>query len=299
MVIEVGSQAGWIVDMAEALDIEIQVANPNHEGWRWKRRKRKTDRDDALMLARLSASGQLPLVYVPKKSVRQWRNLIEYRHTLVRRRTQIKNNIRSILERHAIVLPSRSKGWTQKSLEYLHTTYARPMEKVNIEHLWQGMLYQELEALRELEFHVEAVESKLDLIGEANNDVQRLRTIPGVGARLAEIVVATIDDSHRFENVKQVGAYGGLVPREFESGQMKRQGRITGRGNTLLRSLLTEVSWGMLRYNLEFAALFQRISRGDKQRRKIAVIAIASKLLIVCWAMLRDRSEYQPRRLAG
>ena len=62
VVIEAGSQAGWVKDLCEALGVDIQVANPNHEGWRWKNLTRKTDRDDALKLAKLSAAGQLPLV---------------------------------------------------------------------------------------------------------------------------------------------------------------------------------------------------------------------------------------------
>jgi len=76
VVIEIGSQAGWVCDLAEALEIEIQVANTNHDAWRWKNTKRKTDRDDALKLARLSAMNQLPLVTLPDSRVRQWRSLI-------------------------------------------------------------------------------------------------------------------------------------------------------------------------------------------------------------------------------
>lgn len=51
LVIEIGSAAGWVADMAQALSIEVQIANPNHEAWRWKNVKRKTDKDDALKLA--------------------------------------------------------------------------------------------------------------------------------------------------------------------------------------------------------------------------------------------------------
>jgi len=72
--------------------------------------------------------------------------------------------------------------------------------------------------------------------------VQRLQTITGVRLRLAEMVVATIDDPKRFANGKQVGAYAGLTPKQYESGTMKLQGKILGQGNKLLRSLLVEAS---------------------------------------------------------
>ena len=113
--------------------------------------------------------------------------------------------------------------------------------------------------------------------------------------RLAEVVVATIDDPKRFKNAKQVGAYAGLVPRLYESGTMSRSGRITGRGNSLLRALLVEVSWMMRRYNPHFSAIFDQVCRGSKTRRKIAVVATARRLLIICWAMLRDESTWNPR----
>jgi hypothetical protein len=60
LVIEVGAAAGWVKDLCEALEVKVQVANPNGEAWRWKNIKRKTDKDDALKLAQLSAMGHPP-----------------------------------------------------------------------------------------------------------------------------------------------------------------------------------------------------------------------------------------------
>ena len=87
LVIEVGPSAGWVGDVIRRPGVEPQVANPNHEGWRWRNVKRKTDRLDALKLAQLSASHQSPQVHLPARNVRQWPSLIDYRHRLVTRRT--------------------------------------------------------------------------------------------------------------------------------------------------------------------------------------------------------------------
>lgn len=106
-------------------------------------------------------------------------------------------------------------------------------------------------------------------------------------------MVAIIDDPRRFKNAKQLGAYAGLVPRQIESGTMKRTGRITGRGNKLLRSLLVEVAWLMRRYNDALSAVFDRVCRGSRTRRKIAVVATARRLLVTCWAMLRDGTRWR------
>lgn len=292
VVIEVGSQSGWVCDLCETLGIEVQVVNPNHEAWRWKNVKRKTDKDDALKLAQLSSMNQLPLVVLPARRVRQWRSLIAYRHTLVSRRTSIKNSIRAILDRQAIAMLPGKSGWTKKSLQTLGS-HAQPLVDADGETLWRGQLHMELQALEQIQQLIDPVEQKLEVLAEADARVTRLRTIPGVGPRLAEVVVAMIDDPKRFKTGKQVGAYAGLVPKQYESGTMSRQGRITGQGNKLLRTLLVEVSWLMRRYNTHLRGVFDRVCRESKTRRKIAVVATARKLLVICWAMLRDGTDWR------
>jgi transposase len=292
VVIEVGPAAGWVKDLCETLGIAIQIANPNHDAWRWKNVKRKTDKDDALKLAQLSAMRQLPTVALPSTRVRQWRALITYRHTLVDRRTMIKNSIRSILDRQGLTHACGKSGWTNSSMAALREL-AVPLVEAAGDELWRGQLHVELEALGQVVQLIEQVEVKLQTLADADARVALLRTIPGVGPRLAETVVAMIDDPKRFTNGKQVGAYAGLVPRQIESGTMIRTGRITGRGNKLLRSLLVEVAWLMRRYNGYLRGVFDRVCRGSKTRRKIAVVATARKLLVICWAMLRDAAPWR------
>jgi len=293
VVIEVGPSAGWIKDMAEAMGLTVQVANPNHEAWRWKNVKRKTDQDDALKLAQLSAMNQLPTLQLPANRVRQWRSLIGYRWTLVCRRTAIKNHVRSIFDRQGQSFPGGKSGWTDQTLAGLRRE-ARTMKDVGMEDLWRFELHVELEALDQVAALLEPVEAKLQAISVADERVQRLQSIPGVGPRLSEVVVATIDDPKRFKTAKEVGAYAGLTPKQFESGTMSRQGGISGRGNKLLRALLVEVCWLMRRHNSHLRAIFDQVCRGSKTRRKIAVVATARRLLIICWAMLRDGTNWQP-----
>ena len=94
---------------------------------------------------------------------------------------------------------------------------------------------------------------------------------------------------HRFTNGKQVSAYGGMVPRQFQSGECDRRGRITKRGPALLRKLLVECAWAMLRHNAWARAVYLRLSRGQA-RKKQAIVALARKLLVRLWAILRDRT---------
>lgn len=293
VVIEISPLAGWVGDLVLEQGIELQVANTNGAAWSWRNVKRKTDRLDALKLAQMSAMNQLPVVHLPEPKVREWRALIQYRQSLVGRQRRVKNRIRAILDRMGVArLPASKAGWTDKALAELRER-ARPLDKCRRGDYWRGELWEELQQLDRLREALVRVEAKLDGLARKDKRILRLRTIPGVGPRLAEMVVAVIDDPHRFKRGKQVGSYVGLTPRQYQSGTMDRQGRISGQGHKYLRSLLVEVAWLGLRYNPWMRDVYQRVHRGSSARRKIAIVAVARRLLIRCWAMLRDETHWQ------
>jgi transposase len=292
VVIEISPLAGWVGDQVRAAGIELQVANTNGDAWQWRKVKRKTDRDDALKLAHLSSLNQLSEVYLPPRRIRQWRSLIHYRQTLVARRTATKNRIRAILDREALQLPTGKSGWTAKWVSAL-CELARSIGECGLDDLWRGQLSEELDHLERLEMSLKRATKALDQLAETDPQIRQLRTIPGVGPRLAETVVTAIDNPHRFASGKEVAAYAGLTPRQFQSGAMERHGRITGRGSKDLRKLLVEVSWLGLRHNPRMREVYERVRRDSRTRKKIAIVAVARRLLIWCWAMLRDEKDWE------
>jgi len=292
IVFEICSPAGWVYDIAKTLNFEVQVANPSTEGWRWKNIKRKNDREDALKLAKLSAMNQLPTVHIPKKEVRQKRALIQYRQRLVKRRTQIKNSIRSILDKEAFRLAAGKSGWSKQSLVKLRQM-SLAIKECGFDNLWRGQLSIELDMLEATEKCLVDVTAKLDEQAKSDEQIRRLQTAAGVGPRLAEAIVAFVDEPGRFATGKQVGCYAGLTPKQYQSGSMDRQGRISGQGNKLLRALLVEVSWLGLRHNVWMRETYQRLLRGSPSRKKIAITAVARRLLVRCWAMLRDKQPWR------
>lgn len=292
VVFEICSAAGWVFDIVRCLGIEIQVANTNGQAWRWKNIRRKNDREDALKLAQLSAMNQLRTVHIPNRQVRQKRALIQYRQSLVARCVQAKNSIHSILDKEGLTMASGKSGWTKGSIEELKAM-TLPMENCDGDNLWRGSLWVELEMLAKVTELIKEVESKLEEMAEDDRQVRILRTIPGVGPRLAEAVVAYMDEPGRFTSSKQVGCYAGLTPRQYQSGNSNRVGRISGQGNKVLRALLVEVSWLGLRHNEWMRRTYQRVLRGSNSRKKIAITAVARKLLIRCWAMLRDGTTWR------
>jgi transposase len=300
VVIEICSIAGWVCDLVRVLGIEMEVANTADDAWRWRKVKKKNDRQDALKAARLSAVNQLRLVHIPEKETRQWRALIAYRQQLVRRRTKVKNHIRDLLLREGQLLPRGTKCWTKLGVARLEAM-TQPLCAVAADELWRGELAIEMTQLRQVQEQLVAVEEKLDAIGAADARVRLLRTAPGVGPRLAEATVALLDDPQRFRNVAEVSAYIGMVPKELDSGERERRGRITRQGNRLVRSLLVEVAWAGLRHNPWVRENYQRISGGKKSRKKIAIVAVGRKLLVRCWAMLRDETPwcYEAKTASG
>jgi len=294
VVIEVCPSAGWVVDLVRGMGIAVQIVHGNHDGWRWRNVKRKTDRDDALKLARLSAMNQVSEVYVPLRRVRQWRSLIQARQSVVKRLRRTKNRIRSILEREAVAWPAEHKGWTRGRLIMLREM-ACPLSEANVDDLWRGELHVELAMFDQAMLALREVEQRLDALAQQDARVQLLETIPGMGRRTAEMIVAVIDDPLRFKSGKQVGCYLGLTPRQYQSGASNRQGRISGEGHKTLRALLVEVSWLGRRWNPRLRSVYDRVHRGSPSRKKIAIVATARRLLIWCWAMLRDGCPWDER----
>jgi transposase len=159
--------------------------------------------------------------------------------------------------------------------------------------LWRGLLELALTEYRQVCELVAQAEARLDALGKQSAEVILLETVPGVGPRTAETVAAYLNDAGRFKTAKQVSAYSGMVPRQHQSGEMDRRGRITKRGPALLRKMLVECAWCMLRYNAWARGIYQRLTGGGQRRKKQAIVALARKILVRCWAMLRDKKPWR------
>src|SRR5262245_12886028 len=290
-VFEACTLAGWVSDLCGELGLPCKVANTASEAWKFKHQKRKTDKDDALRLAQLEALGQLPTVCIPPLQTRQWRALIAQRQRLVGLRVQAQNRIRSLLVAEGLPCPRGHRAWTELGLRGLDQ-HAKPLAECGPDELWRGMLCLTLRQYRQACEQIDQVEAKLDEIAKEDEGVKILETIPGVGPRTAEAVVAHLHKPERFDSGKQVSAYAGLVPRQYQSGETDHRGRISKRGPGLLRKMLVECAWVMLRYNRWAREVYARLSRG-KARKKQAIVALARKLLVRCWAMLRDKTAWR------
>lgn len=291
VVLEACGLSGWVHDVCTTAGYKVLVCNPAQEAWKWKNVKRKTDRDDALKLAKLAALDQLVPVHIPCQQQREYRRLVKYRKVVVSRVTRVQNNIRSLFAQHGITMERGQKAWALERLDRI-AQHRKPLAECSADELWRGELDLELRELQQLREQHHELHKKLKALAAEDERVQLLQTIPGVGRKTAEVVVAFIDDPHRFKNARQVSSYSGLVPKRFQSGEMDRSGRVHKRGPRLLRGALVEAAWMMLRYNPWARAVYDRLCSRQKTRKKKAIVAVARKLLVRCWVMLLRKEPW-------
>jgi transposase len=288
---EASTGYGWVHDMLRPLASQVVVAHPGHLRAIF-RSKKKNDRNDARKLAKLLYLDVVPAVHVPPADVRAWRELITFRRKLVEKRTRAKNEIRALLRSVGVVRPRRPGLWSQAGVEWLSgLPFAQSLSAVK-----RDMLIQELQTLT---LQIRRVEEELKRFSEGNPAVWQLRTIPGVGLRTAEAVVAFLDDPLRFPHSKRIGSYFGLVPQQDQSADKNRLGHITHEGSATVRHLLTEAVWQAVRRSPTVRAYFLRVQRDDVRRKKIAVVATAHYLARVMYAMLRNGTIWRENPMAA
>jgi len=275
--------AGWFHDQLAAIVERVVVAHPGQLRMIF-RAKRKNDRVDAKKLATLLFLDQVPPVYVPKPEVRAWRELIEHRQGLIRKRVRVKNELRALLRTQGMEGP---RGlWTKAGRAWLRAA-GLPNELTALK---RDILTDELEALGP---QTRRVEKALAETAKRYPAVTLLRTIPGVGIRTAEAVVAYIDNPRRFTKTERIGSYFGVVPCQNESAGKNRLGHITKQGPGTVRKLVAEAAWVSIRRSPRIRAFFERVMHGKKERKKIALVATAHHLLRVMLGMLKTGETWR------
>ena len=287
---EASTAYGYLYEMLSKVANRVVAAHPGQLRLIF-RSKQKNDRADAEKLAKLLYLDEVPMVYVPSRDVRAWRQLVEYRRSLIAKRTRTKNALRAILRTIGLLPPKEFGLWTRQG-----ATWLAQVELPELTALQRDLLQEELAMF---ERQVKRAEKELERYSLDNPAVALLRTIPGVGIRTAEAVVAYLDDPTRFTRSKQIGSYFGLVPSQDQSGSMNRLGHITRNGPSVVRLMLTEAAWHGIRCSPTIRSYFERIKQGNRERKKVALVATAHYLVRVMHAMLRDNRAWNETALAA
>jgi len=277
---EVSGYSGYIHDqLCECVD-RIAVCNPTKATWIYRTTK-KTDRIDAKKLAVLLSIGELPTVYVPSKQVRQWRQMILHRRNIVKDICRVKNRIRAILKSAGHFKAAFKGSWWKRANTFWMQQLSSGLE------VWQMQLGQLLEGYEFFNKQLSRITEQLDKYLQTKPAANLLMSIPGIGPRTAEAVLAYTDDIERFGGSREYCSYFGLVPKLDESGDSRRIGHITKHGPSVVRWLLCEAAWKSVSKSVSLKEFYKRVMNDDIKRKKIAIVAVSRKLLSIMRAMLK------------
>jgi transposase len=296
VVFEISGQAGFIYDsLIDCVD-SIKVANPDKMTWIYRTTK-KNDRMDARKMAVLLSIGEIPAVYMPSKEVRQWRMIICHRKKLLEGLVATKNRIRALMKSQGIAKPLHKGSWWKVA----NRLWMRGISEggFDVNNLWKLQLVNLLDELEQKEKQIALVTEYLDGYLDKQAGGKLLMSIPGVGPRTAEAVLAFTDDVERFAGSKEYCGYFGVTPRLDQSGDSRRVGHISKKGPSVVRWVLVESSWKVIRYSPAIREFYERVRAGQKSRKKIAIVAVARKLLSIMRAMLLTGTMFDEKDVSS
>jgi transposase len=283
-VLEATGNAWFVYDLLAPLVGRCAVANPLQVKW-ISAAAVKTDKQDALRLARLLAANLVPEVWVPPHHVRELRAFIAHRRQLVKQQTRLKNQLHGILHRHHI-LPPPGDPFAVHNRDWWRDLQLSPTERLRLHQTLASLIHvqQQLADLK-AELH------RLSIDAPWKDQVPFLVQLPGFGLLTAMTVLAAIGDISRFPTAKHLVGYAGLGVGIHDSGQTHRGKGITKRGRRELRRVLIEAAWVAVQKSPYWKAQFRRLTR--HKPAQVAVVAIARRLLVAVWHILSERAADQ------
>ena len=268
----------------EALGVNNLVVRPRN--WDEYGKKVKTDQRDALALCGMldrylgGNTGALCVIRVPAEAEEQARSQTRQRDSLVNDRARLGNRGLGAARYYGYDLPER--WWRPRAFKRLAEMLPAHLHEV-LER-WQKILLATDEQIEALSRAIEAARP------------EQLPT--GLGALTAEVIDREVGDWNRFNNRRQVGSYAGLIPGEHSSGQSRHQGSLTKHGNPRVRHLLVEATWRLLRFQPDYhavkrltPALQEARARGQSERRRKLIVAIARNFAVDWWRIRTGRVE--------
>lgn len=269
----------WMVELAQKSGHEVFLSHPKQTKAIASARL-KSDKVDALMLAKLLKTDLLPTVWIPSENHRHVRELLSHRARLVRQRTAVINELRAVYAKRNID--------PQAKLQRVRPSVSGAE---GLSGYGRRIVGEDLELLGFINRQIGGLDKELMKIALEDRSAKRLMTIPGVGAVSAVAVSCWIGEITRFSNAKKLASYFGLAPRVRQSADTERHGHITKEGNRMVRWLV-----------IQAALVHTRAGKGPSRKhylgvlkrrgKQIARVAAANKLLGAIFHMLKEQIDY-------
>lgn len=285
---EASGQGYGLSDLLLDEGIECHVLSPAHLPKTPKSAKLKTDPKDAQMLLEqvrgfVLAGNPLPVVWTPPQRLRDDRELVRARVDAGDELTRVKLKILSMLKRRGVVKPTwYTSRWSKRFILWLRQEVLASLDLAVAPVLER--LIDRYELYQQEQVKLDKAIRNLSQESRYKRPHAELRKLPGVGLLVAMTFLTEMGDLTRFANRREVGAYLGLCPASYESGESgDRKGRITRQGPSRLRKMLCQAAWVSVRDCDEAQAAYHRVKQGQSKRTKKALVALMRKLGIKMW----------------
>lgn len=257
-------------------------------------RMNKSDRADAEALAQLARTGWYREVHIKSEASDRLRLLLGTRERLIRVRQDIEAQARGVLKTYGIQLGTVTRGRNRAGFrdQFKTATAGDPILEA---------VAASLIAVHEVVCaEAAAIEDELMVLARDSELARRLMTVPGVGPIVSLNFIAAVDDVGRFARASDVGAYLGLTPRRYQSGEIDYSGRISKRGNAAMRTLLFEAANILITRVRRFSPLKAWAVRlAARKGFKKAAVAAARKIAVVLLRLWRDGTTFAWTREAA
>ncbi len=290
VVFEAGNQMKWIADTLKRQDdVMLHVVHPNEVKWIAESGGKKTDRLDAKKLAELARGDLLPRkVHVVEGKTREMRELVSARTGLMQQRVRLINTLRGYTKQEGVHLSekffARDDWHEQLSKKKLSATLRSIIEATR----------PAVEALRAGEADLMKRLKKL-----SDTRTELLESIPSIGVIGSRTVVSAIDDVTRFDNRKCVANYAALTPTIFQTGEYSQLGHINRDGRQEIRRVMLQSAHLLVRMKGPAAKplrdFFERVEK--RSGKKKALVALARKLVVTCYGVLKSGKPYDPSKV--
>lgn len=286
---ETGPLAVWLWNALSERGLPIVCLDARHAHGVLKMMPNKTDRHDARGLAQIVRTGWFKEVRIKSHGAYVARALLSARAALVGIRVRLENEMRGLLKTFGVMFGKRVGGFARRAEEIITGELAVAPE---LRPVFEALVA----ARREILERVQTLDAQLRAAARRSRVVRLFMTAPGVGPVTALAVAAAFDDASRFGRSSSVGAYLGLTPKRYESGEVGHSGRVSKRGDKMTRTYLFEAANAVLTRKIGGSRLreWARAVAARTGPRK-ARVALARKLAVILHAMWRTGMPFEDR----
>ena len=284
---ETGPLAVWLWNELNRRTVPIVCMDARHANAALSIMPNKTDRTDALGLAQIVRTGWFKQVHIKSKESHQIRALLAARRQLVEIRCRLENETRGILRTFGVRFGKKVGGFTRRAAAIM-------AEELDALPAIRFVIAALLKTRAEILAQIRSFDTRVRALVRRHEVCRRFTTVPGVGPITALAVYTAIDQPARLRRSAAVGAYLGLTPRRYASGEVDRKGRITKRGDEFARVHLFEAANALLTRGKAFSALKAwGLKLAKASGFKKAKLAVARKLAVILHAMGKNGSEFR------